>query len=85
MIPVLADIAAQITYLLDKVLSKFVDVDILTGYGTTNCFSADLVNASLNQCGEEFANALTNVIASVMMLLPKLLAGIGVFQGNVSP
>ena len=78
MFPAIAGIIGQVTDLLAHILEKWVTVTVVPDAITTNCYSADYVTASLTNCGEEFALGLQSVIASLIALAPKLLAGLGV-------
>jgi hypothetical protein len=72
----LSVIIAKALALTDFFLEQWVDVTIYTQASPNGCWEFDILNASVNPCGQEFLSNLTDVVEGVVALLPSILGGL---------
>jgi hypothetical protein len=72
-------IIAKVLALTDYFLEQWVDVEAYTSASPNTCWSFDIVNATVNPCGQEFLSDLTQVVTGVTALIPSLLGGLFAF------
>ena len=75
----LSYIIAKVLALTDFFLEQWVDVTLYTAGSPNDCWEFQIVNASVNPCGQEFMANLTDVIEGVIALVPGLLGGLFAF------
>ena len=79
MTPYITLIIAKALALTDYFLEQWVDVQIVTNASPNLCWQFDVVNASVNPCGQEFLTNLTDVVEGLVALVPSLLGGLFAF------
>ncbi len=77
--PLVTTIIARLLALQDWYLGQFVDVTLVTSASPNNCWSFDIVNASVNACGQEFirnqvVEEWADLLQAMTILIPSLLA-----------
>jgi len=77
--PLVTTIIARLIALQDWYLGQFVDVTLVTSASPNNCWSFDIVNASVNACGQEFirnqvVEEWADLLQAMTILIPSLLA-----------
>ncbi len=77
--PLVTTIIARLLALQDWYLGQFVDVTLVTSASPNNCWSFDIVNASVNACGQEFIRnqvfeEWADLLQAMTILIPSLLA-----------
>jgi len=77
--PFLSTIIARILALHDWYLGQFVDVTLYSAGSPNNCWSFDIVNATVNACGQEFirnqvVEEWADLLQAMTILIPSLLA-----------
>ena len=75
----LSYIIAKALALVDFFLEQWVDVTLYSAGSGNTCWQFDIVNASVNGCGQEFLVNLTDVVEGVVALIPGLLGGLFAF------
>ena len=76
MTPFITLIIAKALALTDYFLEQWVDVAMVTNASPNACWSFEVVNATVNPCGQEFLSNLTDVVEGVVALVPSLLGGL---------
>jgi hypothetical protein len=79
MTPFITLIIAKALALTDYFLEQWVDVAMVTNASPNACWSFEVVNATVNPCGQEFLSNLTDVVEGVVALVPSLLGGLFAF------
>ena len=79
MTPFISLIIAKVLALTDYFLEQWVDVAMVTNASPNLCYSFEVVNATVNPCGQEFLSNLTDVVEGVVALVPSLLGGLFAF------
>ncbi len=79
MVPYLTLIIGKALALTDFFLEQWVDVTMYTQGSPNGCWSFDIVNASVNACGQEFLTNVTDVVEGVVALIPSVLGGLFAF------
>ena len=77
--PLVTTIIARLIALQDWYLGQFVDVTLVTSASPNNCWSFDIVNASVNACGQEFirnqvVEEWADLLQAMTILIPSLFA-----------
>ncbi len=77
--PLVTTIIARLIALQDWYLGQFVDVTLVTSASPNNCWSFDIVNASVNACGQEFirnqvVEEWADLLQAMTILIPSPLA-----------
>ena len=77
--PLVTTIIARLIALQDWYPGQFVDVTLVTSASPNNCWSFDIVNASVNACGQEFirnqmVEEWADLLQAMTILIPSLLA-----------
>jgi len=77
--PLVTTIIARLLALQDWYLGQFVDVTLVTSASPNNCWSFDIVNASVNACGQEFirnqvVEEWADLLQAMTILIPSPLA-----------
>jgi hypothetical protein len=80
--PFVTTIIARLLAIEDWYLSQFVDVELVATGSPNACWSFDIVNATLNPCGQEFSGAFTSnatgawgtTVMGTINLMPSLLS-----------
>jgi len=77
--PLLSIVIAKLLALQDFYLSQFVDVQLVSTALGNSCWSFDIVNASVNQCGQAFLlnqvfEEWADLLAAMTILIPSLFA-----------
>lgn len=75
-IPFITTIIAKVLALTDFFLSQWVDVSVSSSASPNNCWGFDVVNASVNPCGQEFISNFMDVLEGAVALVPSLLGGL---------
>ena len=82
--PLVTTIIARLLALLDWYLGQFVDVQVVASASPNNCWSFDIVNATVNPCGQEiggdafggwgsimgFVNLTPTLVSTLVMSIP---------------
>jgi len=79
LMPLVTTIIARLLALQDWYLGQFVDVTLVTSASPNNCWSFDIVNASVNACGQEFirnqvVEEWADLLQAMTILIPSPLA-----------
>jgi hypothetical protein len=77
--PFLSTIIARILALHDWYLGQFVDVEVVASASPNACWSFDIVNASVNACGQELirnqvVEEWADLLQAMTILIPSLFA-----------
>ena len=77
--PFISTIIARLLAIQDWYLGQFVDVTLVTSASPNNCWSFDIVNASVNACGQEFirnqvVEEWADLLQAMTILIPSPLA-----------
>jgi hypothetical protein len=81
--PLVTTIIARLLALQDWYLGQFVDVITVTSASPNGCWSFDIVNASVNPCGQALGGNATggwDALISIVDLTPTLISAL-VFAG----
>ena len=79
MTPFISLIIAKVLALTDYFLEQWVDVAMITNASPNACYSFQVVNATVNVCGQEFLTNVTDVVEGVTALIPSILGGLFAF------
>ena len=79
MTPFISLIIAKVLALTDYFLEQWVDVAMVTNASPNACWSFEVVNATVNPCGQEFLTNVTDVVEGVVALIPSILGGLFAF------
>jgi len=75
--PFISIIVAKLLALQDWYLGQFVDVGLVASASPNNCWSFDIVNATVNACGQEFirnqvVEEWVDLLQATTILIPSL-------------
>jgi hypothetical protein len=80
--PFVSTIIARLLALQDRYLGQWVDVSAYTLASPNGCWQFDVINASINPCGQEFLSNLTyirSIIEGSIIVIPAVLSGLRAF------
>jgi hypothetical protein len=77
--PFVSIIIARLLALQDWYLGQFVDVSTVASASANNCWSLNIVNATVNPCGQEFIHNQVleqwiDLLQATTILIPSLFA-----------
>ena len=77
MTPIISTVIARGLAVVDYLLAQWVDLEApVTNASPNGCWDFDVQNVTLNACGVEFIDNLTDVIEGVVALVPTLLGAL---------
>ncbi len=77
--PFISTIIARLLAIQDWYLGQFVDVTLVTSASPNGCWAFDIVNASVNACGQEsilgdVVEGWVDLLQATTILIPSLFA-----------
>ena len=75
--PLVATILAKLLAIQDWYLGRFVDVGLVANASPNSCWSLDIVNASVNPCGQEALGSVpgmgwTSLMDAIVNIVPTI-------------